>query len=88
MQIHEQCLVDDRFSAHNGLKPDIAPCPKSAKRRQRITAKNPGAWPGSIFQTLLVNQIVGAPATPAFCIALFNSALFAKVCAASTEANS
>src|SRR5450755_906002 len=30
MQIHEQCLVDDRFSAHNGLKSDIVPRPKSA----------------------------------------------------------
>src|ERR1700722_17921792 len=56
--------------------------------RWRTTAENPGAWPGSIFHALSVNQIVGAPATPAFCMALFNSALFAKACAASSEANS
>jgi hypothetical protein len=27
------CLVDVRFAAHNGLKSDIAPCPKGAKGR-------------------------------------------------------
>jgi hypothetical protein len=27
---------DVRFEAHSGLKPDIAVCPKSAKRRHRM----------------------------------------------------
>ena len=52
------------------------------------TAKQSRQWPGSILQTLFVNQIVGAPATPAFCIAIFNSALSAKAWAASIVANS
>jgi hypothetical protein len=38
--------------------------------------------------TLLVNQIVGAPTTPAFCIALLSSSLLTKACAASTVAKS
>src|SRR5258707_4536870 len=41
-----------------------------------------------LTQTLFVNQIVGAPTTPAFCIAFFNSALLANACAASSVANS
>ena len=37
---------------------------------------------------MFANQIVGAPTTPAFCIAFFSSALLAKACAASSEAKS
>jgi hypothetical protein len=29
--------ADVRFGAHNGIKSDIAPCPKSAKRRHHAT---------------------------------------------------
>src|SRR5215471_6543951 len=48
----------------------------------------PGMSAGYTTQALLVNQIVGVPVTPAFCIAFFSSALLAKACAASTVANS
>jgi hypothetical protein len=42
----------------------------------------------SLRYTLLVNQIVGAPTTPAFCIALLSSSLLTKACAASSVAKS
>src|SRR5215468_3112098 len=45
-------------------------------------------WLSSATYTLLVNQIVGGPATPAFCIALLSSSLLTKACAASTVAKS
>jgi hypothetical protein len=32
--INLEWSADVRFGAHNGLKPDIAPCPKSAQQRK------------------------------------------------------
>jgi hypothetical protein len=51
---------------------------RANRRHGTPQQENPGTWPGSIFHALFVNQIVGAPATPAFCMAFFNSALSAK----------